>query len=306
VKQIIFSCVLLFASTFVESAENITIVSPYSASHSGTPAMFKIINEANSQQKEYNFILEFRPGGEQIVAVNALKEQPNSRLAIIAPKFVEHAKAGRLRKSDYIPVHALGDACWAVITNIGNEQQGIASLQDTSEITVGGVGVGNAAHLSALELSEHFGFKVRYIPFRSNFDALILLVSDQSINLVLERVSNYLQYREKNPQVTVLGMSCPTRHPDLPNVPTLTEQKVQTPYVFNITVAHIGMSETKRQRLSAILNAATLTVGSKEIFRLSDMTPPIFSGKSDEQYYQARIEFMEQLIEKHKGRITEN
>jgi tripartite-type tricarboxylate transporter receptor subunit TctC len=268
--------------------------------------MFRIINEANTQQKDYNFILEFRPGGEQIIAVNALKEQPATRLAIIAPKFVEHVQSGRLNRDDYVPVHALGDACWALISNIGNSRQGVASLKGVAEVTVGGVGVGNAAHITALELGDRFGFKVRYIPFKSNFDALVLLVSDQSINMVLERVNSYLQYREKNPRVTVLGMSCPRRHPELPDVPTLAEQKMNTPYVFNIVMAHASMPETKRQQLAKILNTATLSVGSADIFRLSDMTPPIFANQSTEDYYRTRFDQMRTMLKKHQNEIAKN
>jgi tripartite-type tricarboxylate transporter receptor subunit TctC len=306
VKHIFVLFMLGLVSISTRASETITILSPYSASHSGTPAMFQIINQANSQQKDYKFILDFRPGGEQIIAVNALKEQPSNRLAIIAPKFVEHVRAGRLNQSDYVPVHALGDACWAVITNVGNSQQGVASLRDIKEITVGGVGVGNAAHMTALELADRYNFKVRYIPFKSNFDALVLLVSDQSINLVLERVNSYLQYREKNPRVTVLGVSCPNRHPDLPDVPTLAEQKLSVPYVFNITVAHINMPDSKRRRLGQILDSATNTVGAKEIFRLSDMTPPIFSKQKVTDYYQARFEFMNHLLQKHESELKNN
>jgi tripartite-type tricarboxylate transporter receptor subunit TctC len=302
----IFLFLLALISSAAHATETITIMSPYSASHSGTPAMFRVINEANTQQKDYNFILEFRPGGEQIIAVNALKEQPATRLAIVAPKFVEHVQAGRLNRSDYVPVHALGDACWAVIANIGNSRQGIASLKGTKEVTVGGVGVGNAAHITALELGERYGFRVRYIPFKSNFDALVLLVSDQSINMVLERVNSYLQYREKNPRVTVLGMSCPRRHSDLPDVPTLAEQKLLAPYVFNVTVAHVGMPEAKRQRLSQILDSATRSVGAQEIFRLSDMTPPMFNNQTTETYFQVRFDYMKQLLQKHKEQIKAN
>jgi tripartite-type tricarboxylate transporter receptor subunit TctC len=302
----IFLFLLTFSSSVAMAAETITIMSPYSASHSGTPAMFRIINEANSQQKNYNFILEFRPGGEQIIAVNALKEQPATRLAIVAPKFVEHVQSGRLNQADYVPIHALGDACWAVITNVGNSRQGIASLRGIPELTVGGVGVGNAAHITALELGERFNFRIRYIPFKSNFDALVLMVSDQSINLVLERVASYLQYREKNPRVTVLGMSCPRRHPDLPDVSTLAEQKINTPYVFNITMAHVGMPESKRRQLATILNTATLSVGAAEIFRLSDMTPPIFANQSLEDYYRARFDHMRIMLKKHQSEIANN
>jgi tripartite-type tricarboxylate transporter receptor subunit TctC len=294
---------LIWGSTTASAIETITIASPYSPSHSGTPAMFRIVEEANQSQKKYNFILDFKPGGEQIIAVKFMDDRPQSRLAVIAPKFVEHTRSGKLTRNDYVPIHALGDACWAVITNTGNMNQGVASLRGQQELTVGGVGIGNAAHITALELGEQFSFSIRYIPFKSNFDALILLVSDQSINMVVERVSSYKQYQEKNPNVTVLGMSCPTRHPDLPQVKTLLEQGINAPYVFNITVANKTMPEPKRKELATILNIATLKVGEKEIQKLSDMTPPIFRNQSIDDYYNKRVEFMEKLLKKYESKF---
>ena len=303
-KQTILSCIFLIASTVAGATENITVMSPYSASHSGTPAMFKIINEANSQQKDYNFILEFRPGGEQIIAVNALKEQPNSRLAIIAPKFVDHVKAGRLNKNDYIPIYALGDACWAVITNVGNSQQGVASLSSVREIVVGSVGIGNATHLTALQIGSRYNVPVQFIPFKSNNDAVMSIIGGHGVNFGLERASIVEQFKEKNSNLKILGMSCPVRHPDYPNIPTLVEQKIQTPYVFNIIVAHTGMPDGKRRRLGEILNTATKSVGAKEIFKLSDMTPPVFSGQSVEDYFRVRFAFMDLQLEKFAREIN--
>lgn len=299
----VFLAILACVSTTVLAVETITIVSPYSASHSGTPATFRIVEEANRSQNKYNFIVDFKPGGEQIIAVKHMDAQPQSRLAIIAPKFVEHTRSGKLTRSDYVPVHALGDACWAIITNTGNMNQGVSSLRGQKELTVGGVGIGNAAHITALELGEQFNFSVRYIPFKSNFDALILLVSDQSINMVVERVASYRQYQEKNPNITVLGMSCPSRHPDLPQVKTLLEQGINAPYVFNITVANKDMPESKRNELATILNIATLKVGEKEIQKLSDMNPPIFRHQSIDDYYNKRVNFMEKLIKKHESKF---
>lgn len=304
-KNFLFA-ILAVVSTLTFGAENIIIVSPYSPTHSGTPAMQKIIVAANQTQKRYNFILDFRPGGEQIIAVKHMDEQPASRLAIVAPKFVEHVQSGRLKRNDYVPVHALGDACWAVISNVGNSQQGVASLKGIRELVVGGVGIGNAAHLTSLELGDRFGFDVKYVPFKSNFDALVLLISNQGINMVLERVISAQQYREKNPSINVLAVSCPHRHPDLPAVPTLSEQGIEAPYVFNIIIAHQNMPSTKRIEISNILNEATRQVGAQEIFKLSDMTPPMFRNQSLLDYYNQRFNFMLKMIKKHENKLQNN
>jgi hypothetical protein len=45
----------------ISATESIKIYSPYSPGHSATPAMLKIVDEANSSQNIYKFSLEFRP-----------------------------------------------------------------------------------------------------------------------------------------------------------------------------------------------------------------------------------------------------
>jgi tripartite-type tricarboxylate transporter receptor subunit TctC len=285
------------------SAETITIASPYAASHSGSAAIFKILEQANRDQNRYNFILEFKPGGEQIIAVRYMDEQPQTRLAIVAPKFVEHVSSGKLNQSDYDPVWALGDACWAVITNVGDERRGVASLRGQGELVVGGVGFGNSAHLTALQLAQQYGFKVRYVPFKSNFDALILMAADGSVNMVLERVSNYEQIKLKNSKLKMLAMSCPQRHPQAPNVKTLLEQGITAPYVFNIVIANRNMPAIRHEEISKILTKATQSVGAKEIQQSSDMRPPQFDNFPTTMYYNKSLMLSEQLLKKYHNQI---
>jgi tripartite-type tricarboxylate transporter receptor subunit TctC len=303
-KQFILAVLLSVTST-AWASETISILSPYSANHSGTPAMYKIIDTANKSQSRYNFILEFKPGGEQIIAVRTLNENTNNRLAIIAPKFVEHTQSGKLKFDDYVPVHALGDACWAVIANVGNERQGVASLQGQAELVVGGVGFGNAAHLTSLQLAEKFGFKVRYVPFKANYDALVLMAGDNSINMVVDRVASYRQFRDRNPNIKLLGMSCLSRHPDEPKIKTLAEQGITAPFVFNITVAHKNMDAGRRAELGKILQDATRSIGRAEIQKISDMTPPVFDNVDINLYYNNSVGLVRTLLNKHKHHINQ-
>jgi hypothetical protein len=303
-KKIITGFILSIAAGLTFASELVTIYSPYSASHSGNASMREILETANKQQNKYTFILEFKPGGEQILAVRAMDNKPTSSLSIIAPKYVEHVMSGKLDEDNYIPIHALGDACWAAISNIGNIDKGISSLAGKGEITVGGVGLGNATHLTSLQIAEKHGVDIRYILFKSNFDALVLMAGQDSINFVLERVQSYKILKEKNPCIKILGMSCPTRHPDAPDVATLVEQGIEAPYVFNITIAHKNMPEDKRNELKTILDKATLSVGEEKIRSISDMKPPIFSNTSIENYYRSSVELIKKLLVKHKDAVS--
>jgi tripartite-type tricarboxylate transporter receptor subunit TctC len=270
--KVIVLMFLMLANFQIFAAENIKIYSPYSPGHSATPAMLKIIDEANSSQNIYKFSLEFKPGGNQIIAVKSL-DNVNS-LAIIAPAFVENVASGQLNEKDYVPVYALGDACWVVITN--------KSLKGQQEFTVGGVGYGNAAHLTALALGEKHKFSVRYIVFKSNNDALVNMAGDNGIEFVIDRFEGYNNLKSKNSKLNMIAASCPARLPQAPSVPTLKEMGIVAPYIFNIIIAHKDMPRGRQVAIAKILEAATDRIGDAEIYKLSAVRPPQFDRVSAE------------------------
>jgi tripartite-type tricarboxylate transporter receptor subunit TctC len=291
-----FIILLMLISLPTFALENIKIFSPYSPGHSATPAMLKIIDEANSGQNIYKFLLEFKPGGNQIIAVKSL-DTANS-LAIIAPAFVENVASGQLNEKDYVPIYSLGDACWAVVTN--------KPLKGQKEFVVGGVGYGNAAHLTALALGEKHKFSVRYIVFKSNNEALVNMVGDNGVEFVIDRFEGYENLRSKNLKMTMIAASCPNRLPQAPKVPTLKEMGVEAPYIFNIIIAHKDMPRGRQVAIAKILEAATDRIGDAEIYKLSAVRPPQFDRVSTEQFYNKSISTVKTLQNKYKTQIEQS
>jgi hypothetical protein len=291
-KSLVFGLMFL---CFSVSAETIKIYSPYSSGHSGTTAMMRILEQANAQQKIYNFILEPKPGGNQIIAVKAI--DPENSLAIIAAAFVENTNTGKLNAGDYTPIHSLGVACWVGMSN--------TNLQTESEIIVGTVGIGNATHLTALAIGQKYKKDVRYIGFKSNNDAILNLAGNNGINFSIDRYELYQAMKTKNQNLKLVGASCPTRMPEEPNLKTFKEMGIETPYVFNITVAHKDMNNTRKKAISTILNQATIEVGQKEIYKLSSMKPPIFDGISDKEFYDKSVALVTNLQNKYKKQIEQ-
>lgn len=285
---------LLFGALFslsVSASEIVRIYTPYSATHSGTPAMFRIIDEANKSQNIYKFILEFKPGGNQVIALKSMDE---NSLAIIAPAFVENVNKGLVKEEDYIPIHTIGDACWTVITN--------GSIKGIKELTVGGVGFGNAAHLTALAMGEKYGFKVRYIVFKSNNDALVNMAGNNGVIMVIDRYEAYESMKTKNPNLEAFAASCPVRLPQAPKLKTLGENGIKAPYVFNITVAPKSMDSIKRRAIAIILNDAQNRVGADEIFKISGMNVP---KESAEEFYKSSVSIVRILQNKYRKEIEE-
>lgn len=298
--QIIFSIFLFLLASSTSAKEIITVYSPYSPGHSGTNASRKVFDVANSAQTKYQFVLDFKPGAQGVLALRELTDQSDNRLAIINAAFVDNIEKNLINENDYVPVHSDGDACWAVVSTNGNAKQGVASLAKGEEIVVGSVGFGNATHLTALQIGSKYNIPVRFVPFKSNYDAMMAMVGGHGINFGLERVSIIDQFRDKNPNLKILAMSCPVRHPDAPTVKTLKEQGIVAPYVFNTVVAHQKMSADKARELGTILDQATLVVGADEIRKLSDFRPSIFDKVSAEEFHRSRIATVKQLRQQHR------
>ena len=293
-KKITAICLGMLISWSSMAQELITIKTPYGPGHSGTPALLKIVDQANTDQNIYRFVVEFKPGGNQVIAVKSL--DANS-LAIIAPAYIENIDSGTLNEKDYIPVYAFGDACWAVITS--------KQLEGSKEITVGGVGYGNAAHLTALALGDKYKFNVRYIVFRSNNEALINMTGGNGVELVIDKYEGYESLRTKNPKMRMIAASCPTRLPQEPKIKTLKELGIDAPFVFNIVIANTEMPAARRIALSKILNDATATIGAAEIFKLSAMRPPQFDGIKAEEFYNNSVKLVRILRSRYKAQIEE-
>jgi len=141
--------------------------------------------------------------------------------------------------------------------------------------------------------------------FKSNYDALLNLVGNHGVNFVIERYAIIDQFREKNPKMQVVGMSCPTRYAAM-HVATLREQGLNLPGIINIVVAHRKMPVERQQAIGRILDRATKDVGLKEIQQLSDMRSPVFDNINAQQFYQTRINTLKTLRKQYTNQIQDS
>lgn len=299
-KKLAITFLFLLLSISCYAREKITIFFPYSPSASSTPAMLRVVDEANKLQSDYNFILEFKPGGNQTLALKAMDQDPKDSLALIAPAYVENFRSKAIDQNNYTPVWAMGDACWAVFTNVGDTAKGIKSLAGVKEMMIGGVGYGNAAHLTGIMLGEKFNFRTRYIVFKSNTDALVNMVGNNGINMAIDKIEGYASFKPKNDKLQVLAVSCPARMSAMPEVKTLKEQGINAPMVFNIVLANKSMDDYKRTKLRAILTLAAERMGAESFMKLSGMSPPQFRGISQEEFYSNSLKVFDGLLTRYE------
>ena len=294
---------IIAATSTAWAAETITIRSPYDHNHAGNPALQAIITAANQGQNQYTFVMTPHPGGQGTVSLG--KVEPQKDLALIHPSFVQNFMSGAVREKDWTPVGALGDACFLLISQQGDAQQGVSSLKkSTGPLMIGVVGLGSATHLLALEISAVTGVAIEPVMFKSAGEAVLNLIAQEELTMTVGNINQFRTVTSKKPTTTALGALCPTRHPDMPETRTFREQGINTPLVFNILVAHTDMPEAKRQQIAQIWDRAVKAVGKDRIFAASGFISPHFDQTSIDEYARQRITVMRSALEKHRDRVS--
>jgi hypothetical protein len=269
----------------VQAQETIIISNAAGPSHSGTPHVLAVIEQANRMQKKYYFVQEFRTGAFESLSHRHILSAPNQYLSVMSNASAEAVDRGLIDLNNYVPVFSQGDSCWMIIGLTGSDKD-LSAVKNLKEIVVGTPAIGGATHLAALEIGRKYNVPVRMVVFKSNFDAFVNMVANNGVNFSVERVVNYQQYKLKNPNIQVLAAQCPTRHPGMPEVKTLGEYGISTPYIWQQIIASKNMDPTRRKELAEIITKAELALGRERILQLSDHIPPLFVGKSTEQHYQ--------------------
>jgi tripartite-type tricarboxylate transporter receptor subunit TctC len=89
-------------------------------------------------------------------------------------------------------------------------------------------------------------------------------------------------------------------------VATLSEQGLShIPPVFNIILAPVGMPESKRKELGAILDRATQDVGVDSLFASSGFKAAVFQRMTAQQFYDLRVGQIKALRKKYAKELEE-
>jgi tripartite-type tricarboxylate transporter receptor subunit TctC len=303
-KFIIAALVAIFASATV-AQEIIQIKSPYPANHSGHAAVHRMIQKVNELQNKFTLVLELKPGGQGVIALKSMDQTPLNAISIIHAPFVENSLSGKIEESDYVPISSLGSACWFLISKVGNEAEGLASLtKHPGDVVIGAPGIGSATHLTVLAIAEKINRPIRYVSFKSAAEANLLIAGDHDVNFGIAALNEMQNLQRVNSNIKPLAAHCSHRHAKLPTVRTTAEQGIDAPFVFNTFVASKNMPAERRQQLATLLDRAMRELGEDTIMQLSDFSPPMFRNQSAQQFHSAQVATLKRMLAKHKNDIA--
>ncbi len=307
-KKLFTTLILVAAAVTSHARETIIVASPYNPGYSGQGALMAVMQNINTTQNKYNFVLENKPGAGGLLALRHSLANFTNTVSIIAAGSVELFETNQVRESDFVPVHGIGDACWAVVTNLpADESQGIKSIKTpvgTKNIFIGAVGVGSISHLMGLEVAERANIPGVTVLFKSGTEAFMNLAANNGVNTIIDDVNTVNGMKEKNPNIKMVATICKDRHPKAQHIPTLVEQGLaHVPPVINIVLAPRAMPESKRKEIGNLLDTATVVVGRDTIFEMSGFQSPVFDNISAQKFYDTRITQIKNLRKKYAKEI---
>ena len=184
------------------------------------------LHQAFGQQ----FVIENRGGaGGMIGTEAAAKATPDGYTFLLTPS-ATLTVLPTLRKTPYDPVKSfapvarVGDLVCGFVINPATGVKTFAELIDYAKknpgkLAYGSAGLGTSTHLRIEMLKYRAGIDILHVPYRGSADALNDLLPN---NVQMMNEINVIPH-VKAGKLTLLNINHSERHPDFPDVPTLTE-----------------------------------------------------------------------------------
>lgn len=207
------------------------IVAAFSAG-SGTDIAARLLADGLSKQLKQPVVVENRPGASTMIGTNyAAKAKPDGyTLAmifvdnmLINPAIMENLNYS---PSDLDPVAIVGQIPLVVLASPQLPYDSIQQLRDASikegkSFNFGTWGHGSVAHVFGAMLANEGGFKFNYIPFSGSAPSINAVMGGH-VDLAVATPASSADLVASG-KAKALGVSFPTRVPELPNAPTLIE-----------------------------------------------------------------------------------
>jgi len=212
-------------------ARPITMIVPFAAG-GGTDLMARILAEPMRQSLGQPVIVENAPGAGGSIGVGRVVRAAPDGYTLSIGTLTTHVLTGALYPlqfdvlNDLAPIAELAYEPLLIAGRkslpVKNVPELIAWLKANPDKATAAIpGVGSTGNLTDIEFQKTTGTSYRFIPYRGNGPAVQALVAGE-IDMMIEPSSNFVAQVEAG-TVKGLAVTAKTRHPGMPDVPTVDE-----------------------------------------------------------------------------------
>lgn len=193
-KKILAILLAMFALT-ATAAETITIVYSWTAADQAANYWRNLAEVANSQQKKYNFIVDYKPGAGGTVAANHIL---NTKNAIQATSSAFYIRANLYPDSsfDLDKFQSVMTMCLAPFSISSTKYKSWDEVPTDKPLTIGISGLGTTTHLTAIQLAKKYP-NMDIVPFKSTSEAVQATLGGQT-DFAVGFVGDSVQYQGSN------------------------------------------------------------------------------------------------------------
>jgi len=217
----------------------ITVVVPFAAG-GGTDILARILAEPMGRALGQTVIVENLAGAAGVIGVARVVRAAPDGYTLSIGTLTTHVLIGGLYKLDFdvltdlAPIAELAYEPLLICVKNGlsvqNLQELIAWLKaNPGKASVGIPGVGSTGNLTGISFEKTTGTSFQFVPYRGDGPAVQDLMAGQ-IDMMIEPSSNFVAQVQAG-TVKALAVTAKTRHPGIPDVPTVDEAGLPAFYV---------------------------------------------------------------------------
>ena len=280
------------------AAETIDILWAFNIGSNQANTVRYIIDEANSQQNKYKFILINKPGAGGTIAANHVLQNPDNTLVAMSSSFfirsVSNPKNSHdLDKFQTILVQATG----APLVLVSKKYQSLSEVMQQKNATIGVSGVGSISDMIATQLKGS-NSTLNVVQFKGMVDATVAAAGGHVDTAVTYAV-------DAQPFIDSgdLKIIAYTGNKDILSYKNMTFEAQGVKGLDNLTANYAifsskELSESKAKELYSILYKANSTIKVAASYDRDLLTPVKIDYDKSQDWYDSQREYWQGLADK--------
>jgi tripartite-type tricarboxylate transporter receptor subunit TctC len=210
---------LFFVSNLAAAQVDVPIIVPYEPG--GTTDRIARFMTKHLSNKDYNFIVKYKPGAGGLLGSNYLATVNSTHLLIasnnllVAPVF----NTVTYDVNKFVPISLVGTAPTIIVSNAQSNLRELSQLNSQQSYSFASAGVGTSGHLTMLALNKQNNLV--HVPYKGGAQVVLALLNND-VNVTIETTSSLAQHIDSG-KIRPIAVVNSKRLPKFPEVKTLKE-----------------------------------------------------------------------------------